>query len=69
VLEAKPTPGAEDFGFFIRERRGAFYFIGCRPPDRADVQHHAANFRIDERALLVAYSAMLKVVELYASED
>ena len=50
--KAKPSMGVEDFGYFIRERVGAFYHLGCGN-ETAGVNSplHSVEFDIDEDCL------------------
>jgi amidohydrolase len=62
-LRQKPTLGVEDFAYYLRERPGAFWHLGCgkRPPLAADsvgsisagatAALHSPDFDIDESCL------------------
>jgi amidohydrolase len=52
VWRDKPSLGVEDFGFFLQERPGAFYHLGCGNKARGIVEPlHANGFDIDEDCL------------------
>ena len=52
VIEPAPLACAEDFAFFLRERPGAFMFVGAGNPEKGiDAPHHSPRFDIDEDAL------------------
>ncbi|TXT49551.1 MAG: amidohydrolase [Spirochaetes bacterium] len=52
VWKEKPSMGAEDFAFFLQERPGAFYNLGCGNPEKGiGAALHARNFDIDEDCL------------------
>ncbi len=48
----KPSMGVEDFSFFLKERPGAFYHLGCGNPAKGiSSALHSATFDIDEDCL------------------
>lgn len=48
------TAGSEDFAFYLKEKPGAFAFIGTRNEAlKTDYPHHSGWFNIDEAALKV----------------
>lgn len=50
----KPSMGVEDFSFFLKERPGAFYHLGCGNPGRGiSSPLHSTTFDIDEDCLPV----------------
>jgi metal-dependent amidase/aminoacylase/carboxypeptidase family protein len=54
VWKDKPSMGVEDFSYFLRERPGAFYHLGCGNQARGiSATLHASNFDIDEDCLAV----------------
>ncbi len=58
------TCGAEDFSYFLNEKPGAFFFVGCALP--GDTRpHHKSVFDFDEDALMVSASCFLGIVEHY----
>jgi len=49
----KPSMGVEDFSYFLKERPGAFYHIGCGNAARGiDAPLHNGRFDIDEDCLV-----------------
>jgi len=52
VWKEKPSMGVEDFSFFLRERPGAFYHLGCGKSSRGICAPlHSSKFDIDETCL------------------
>jgi amidohydrolase len=48
----KPSMGVEDFSFFIKQRTGAFYHLGCgNAPRGITAPLHSSSFSIDEDCL------------------
>jgi len=48
----KPSMGVEDFSFFIKDRPGAFFHLGCgNPAAGIDAALHSSTFDIDEDCL------------------
>jgi amidohydrolase len=53
VEHAKPQMGGEDFSYYLRHLRGAYFFTGAKNPEwDIAYPHHHPNFDIDERAML-----------------
>lgn len=51
-MKEKPSMGVEDFSYFLLERPGAFYHLGCGDPARGiDAPLHSGRFDIDEKCL------------------
>ncbi|HEU4407622.1 MAG TPA: amidohydrolase [Polyangiaceae bacterium] len=47
-----PSMGGEDFAFYLEKVPGCFYWLGCRPPGRAEAANlHSPTFDVDEAAL------------------
>jgi amidohydrolase len=60
VWKDKPSMGAEDFAFFLQERPGAFYNLGCGNPDKGiTAALHAKNFDIDEDCLPIGVAVQV----------
>jgi metal-dependent amidase/aminoacylase/carboxypeptidase family protein len=60
----KPSMGVEDFSYFIKDRPGAFYNLGCgNAAEGITAPLHSAGFRIDEDCLAVG-AAMQAAVAL-----
>lgn len=51
-LRAKPVLGVEDFAYYLRERPGTFWHLGCGKPEAASALH-SPEFDIDEACLAV----------------
>merc|ERR1712154_14297 len=47
------TMAAEDFSFFLDERPGCFFFLGCGVDGDTVFAHHKPDFKVDERCLAV----------------
>jgi len=57
LWKEKPSMGVEDFSYFLRERPGAFYHLGCGNKAKGiSAAIHASNFDIDEDCLPVGVS-------------
>jgi amidohydrolase len=53
-----PSLGAEDFAYYLRERPGAFLFLGARPEGET-YPHHSPHFRFHEDALPIGVAALV----------
>ena len=58
VGEANVSPGeqamgSDDMALFLRERPGAYYWVGITPDGKAPMPHHHPAFEMDEAGLLV----------------
>ncbi|ETO28953.1 N-acyl-L-amino acid amidohydrolase-like protein, partial [Reticulomyxa filosa] len=60
--ECPPTMAAEDFAYFLQQRPGAFFFVGCGVEGEQIVPHHHPSFQVDERCLLVGCQMMVTLV-------
>ncbi|PPA70311.1 M20 metallopeptidase family protein [Jeotgalibacillus proteolyticus] len=62
VPNVKPSLGGEDFGRFLKNYPGLYYWLGTALPDR-EVQKplHDAEFDIDERALVFGTELMAQL--------
>lgn len=59
IFETKPTMGAEDFSFILREVPGAFMFLGTGDPEkRTDYPHHHPMFKVDDDVLVTGVSSL-----------
>lgn len=56
------TMGAEDFSYFLQQRPGCFFFVGAALPGETR-PHHKSVFDFDERAMLVAASIFVQIVD------
>ena len=68
-LMERPTMGTEDFGYFLQERPGAFYWIGVRNPDIGAIHPiHSPKFVADESALRSLIALHVAVALTYLGE-
>jgi amidohydrolase len=62
VVEPAPMAAAEDFAYFLRERPGAFVFVGAGNAARGiTAPHHAPQFDIDESALPIGTELLVRI--------
>lgn len=62
VVEPAPMAAAEDFAYFLRERPGAFVFVGAGNAARGiTAPHHAPQFDIDEAALPIGTELLVRI--------
>ena len=55
--------GVEDFSYFVRERPGAFYHLGCgRGDGSGNAPLHSSRFDLDELCLAVGVAVQAAVV-------
>lgn len=52
LVEPRPSMGGEDFAYYLKERPGAFAFLGAAP-DGEVFPHHSPHFRVSEAAMPV----------------
>ena len=52
VLETEPHMGGEDFGYYLEQVPGTFFFTGAMPEN--PYPHHHPKFDFDEKAMLIA---------------
>lgn len=52
--DVRPAMASEDFGFYLEEIPGAFFWIGCRAAGQSAQSLHSAQFAPDEAALSLA---------------
>lgn len=66
VIALRPSMGAEDFAYFLKEKRGTYFKVGSRNQDEGThYPHHHPKFDIDERALLNIEKAFIKIIFHY----
>lgn len=65
VIEMAPTMGAEDFSYFLLEKPGTYFRVGAQSNFETSYPHHHPKFDIDEKALLNAEKAFVKIVAHY----
>jgi amidohydrolase len=61
VVPFEPLMVGEDVAYFLDERPGCFFLLGGAP-DTGPVLHHTADFRVEERCLLIGYRVMTAAV-------
>jgi len=61
VVPFEPLMVGEDVAYFLDARPGCFFLLGGAP-DSGPVVHHTAEFRVDERCLLIGYRVMSAAV-------
>lgn len=47
----KPSMGAEDFSYYMKKARGAYFHIGCKKQGEDSCNLHTATFDLDEKAI------------------
>lgn len=68
VKRINPDTGAEDFGFYVQNVPGFFFFVGACPPDVDATKapsHHTPDFMMDENSMAIGMKAMLNVTLEY----
>jgi amidohydrolase len=66
VKDRPPAMGAEDFSYFLLEKPGAFFNVGCRNEERGIVWgHHHPKFDVDEESLGHGVATMVNVALTY----
>lgn len=64
IWKSKPSLGVEDFSFFLKERPGAFYHLGCGNPEKGiTAPLHARDFDIDESCLPIGSALHVAVAQ------
>jgi amidohydrolase len=61
VVPFEPLMVGEDVAYFLEGRPGCFFLLGGAP-EAGPVLHHSAEFRVDERCLLIGYRVMSAAV-------
>lgn len=60
VQKDGPSMGGEDFSYFVESNPGAFYHIGCTPPEKLPAPAlHSPLFSPDERCILTGLQMQL----------
>jgi len=62
IWKEKPSMGVEDFSFFTRDARGAFYHIGCAVPGGENAPLHSSRFVLNEDCLAVGAAMQVGLV-------
>jgi amidohydrolase len=70
LINIDPIMGSEDFGYFIQDKPGTFFFTGAGNEEiGACYPHHHPKFDFDERAMLLAGQAFLAIIHHYLCEQ
>lgn len=70
LINIDPIMGSEDFGYFIQNKPGMFFFTGAENPEiGACYPHHHPKFDFDERAMVLAGQALLTITHHYLREQ
>lgn len=68
IFEDKPpSMGAEDFGFMLAEKPGAYFFLGnnSKTPKGEIIPHHTSLFDFDDENLLIGSAIFIQLVKEY----
>lgn len=63
-VPTNPLTIAEDFSFYQRRARGAFFFCGVAQGDRFTAPLHASNFDMDESSLINGLKVFIGLIDL-----
>lgn len=63
-VDTKPLMIAEDFSFYQRRARGAFFFCGTAKDGRYDSPLHASDFDLDEASLLNGLKVFIGLMDI-----
>ncbi len=67
--KGKPSLGVEDFAYFVKERPGAYYHLGCgNEAAGVTAPLHSARFDIDEDCLVIGTAMQSQLAMRYSSE-
>ncbi len=70
LVNIDPIMGSEDFGYFIEEKPGMFFFTAAGNEEiGASYPHHHPKFDFDERAMILAGKAFLSLTYHYLYEE
>ncbi len=70
VADDERTAGSEDFGEFMADIPGCFFFVGSASAERGkDYPHHHPRFDFDERSLTVGATLMASVAAHHVLPD
>ncbi|MBM7662008.1 amidohydrolase [Bacillus mesophilus] len=70
LVNIDPIMGSEDFGYFIQNKPGMFFFTSAGNDEiGASYPHHHPRFDFDERAMLMAGNALLSITHHYLCEE
>lgn len=69
VITCPPFMIGEDFGYYMEEVPGTFFFTGAKNPEWDEAYpHHHARFDFDERAMLIAAKTLGKATLQYLNQ-
>ncbi|WP_075618730.1 M20 metallopeptidase family protein [Paenisporosarcina indica] len=70
LVNIEPIMGSEDFGYFIQNKPGMFFFTSAGNEEiGACYPHHHPKFDFDERAMILAGQALLSITHHYLCEQ
>lgn len=70
VHQMRPIMPAEDFSYFLLERPGTYFMLGCRNEEKGITwPHHHPRFDIDEDSMQYGVATMAQVVLDYLTAD
>ncbi len=70
VHQMTPIMPAEDFSYFLLERPGTYFMLGCRNEEKGMVwPHHHPKFDLDEDSMQYGVATMAQVVLDYLTVD
>lgn len=52
MVKERPSMGVEDFSYFLKEKPGVFYHLGCGPENKEGYPLHTSHFDLDEKSLI-----------------
>ena len=68
-LAKTPSLGVEDFAYYLRERPGTFWHLGCAPGGGPMAPLHSSDFDIDEACLPVGVAVQASAALRYLRND
>lgn len=68
TVKEKPSMGAEDFSFYTKAAKGAYFHLGCRKPGEKEIYAlHTDQFHLDEACIetgiRIQYEILLSLME------
>jgi amidohydrolase len=70
VHQMRPIMPAEDFSYFLLERPGTYFMLGCRNDEKGfNWPHHHPKFDLDEESMQYGVATMAQVVLDYLNDD
>jgi amidohydrolase len=61
--EGLPVLGAEDFAYYLHQRRGAYFFLGGGRPGQSSPMCHSSHYDFNDNLLLPGIAMFLRLVE------